>query len=592
MMSTKAREQMKRDATFLYEGQYRIGINDPNNPTKIQQDKSLIVNKALERDFEELNSRKQYLSNLEAQYIITPNNSPQKAEYNRLIESTKANITDYEKKLANSRSNYENMFDSNKDELFYKAFSDDYFRGLGKRYSLYQETQSVGIDPVEKAIKEFEIRDREFREKTRLAEARLKNDRDIAAFKEGQLSYDPATGNFTAPNTGGGGGGVIAPTMADATDATDDQITKMKENVTNLLGQRESTIKTYIEGLISSAGLTDFAFDANINKDDRVDENDFSDWAKLSNTVTQAYQSSDKFKNLTVDQKNAINDKYYNVLTKLHSAFANFSMKTVGSNKEVSNTPLPEGAEELMEKLFLIDTKTKALETNLSRTNEYVTENKKISGLTVGAGLNSMIFGDTKEVLTRKDAPKVMADQYTARTFREEDDKRFGTVKTNLRIKHSGHLPQKDDDYYIASINQEIGGTFNVGIKRKDKTEIKYIQGVTDPSIVNGLGIVPSEYDYLNTLVYYDQPLKNIPAYNRTKNFSILYDIYKVNSSNTDNTVGVRIKLDKGDVVITGIAGKKFTSPAEAYQAIRRQVQSNSTMTKEQFIEALKQAQN
>lgn len=134
LLTPSQREQMVRDSQFLYEGKLNYGKQElvakslENHQTAIDQNNKILT------DFE--SARK--LESNPTKQIELDNEIKRRRDLTKNLESQRLVLAQ-----ANSR-----LYDTNPAELMYQNYSNDYFRGLGRRYSIDNRTEDIKIDPV------------------------------------------------------------------------------------------------------------------------------------------------------------------------------------------------------------------------------------------------------------------------------------------------------------------------------------------------------------------------------------------------------------------------------------------------------------
>ena len=186
LMTPAERAQMKRDAWYLY------NVQSPTAP-------ETLVNKALGQYANQINRAAQLQAEYEAQAKAAVGDNEARIRYNSLalrqqqeVERLKANIPAVQK---NAIASYQ----ADPEEFQYQLYSQDYFSGIGDRFSVNRTKRDIKADQAEMFTLKYNQENFQFNEELKRKDRELdikQQDADTRAAATGLKMFDPTTGKM------------------------------------------------------------------------------------------------------------------------------------------------------------------------------------------------------------------------------------------------------------------------------------------------------------------------------------------------------------------------------------------------------------
>lgn len=388
-MTPAQRDQMQRDGVYLYEG--KLGYGEKQ-----------LVSKAVESKVRDLEENTRMIDSLQHAAILE-RDPKRKTALNTALAQRQQYKTALEKEIPNASNVYSSIYKNNPNELMYKVYSDDYFKGLGSRYKIQQEDRNVTTNqPRLQAYLQDrqDVRQKnEINAAASLNSARMRNAREISEaqmanqkelkwmelLSEGKAEKD-ANGNYKLKNSATQAGGdlyALQPNKApDLGDVENHYIPAAQNRISEIDNEISQRKETFLSDLLSQdvnaqTMLKDMSYD--FNKDGKVTLADFegnvkmqkevttknenSVWDNLKNNVTRLGNGTparDKISTTTteryVQSKDGIpayslvkNPKAQKIIATALAAFDNLA-----SGKPVAISKFPEGTAELVENIRML----------------------------------------------------------------------------------------------------------------------------------------------------------------------------------------------------------------------------------------------
>lgn len=184
LLTPQERAQMKRDGTYLYTIQGRM------SPTQI-------VNKGLTQYDDRVQKSSDLADEYEALAQAASGDPKARANYNMLAINQRREVDALKAQRGQATEAAIKSYQQDPEEFMYQIYSNDYFRGLGNRFSVNKEKTTIQADQAEMFKDRMEQADKQFGVNTGLKEAELALKEREVATKEGELDFKYWEKGFT-----------------------------------------------------------------------------------------------------------------------------------------------------------------------------------------------------------------------------------------------------------------------------------------------------------------------------------------------------------------------------------------------------------
>lgn len=564
-MSTNARGQMERDANYLYK--YKAGYG-----------KTDIVAKLINDDAVQLENERDKQKRLAGAALLEQDHT-KKTNLLTQLEAQKALVGEKENALKTSIQDNAKLFDNNPREAMYKAYSNDYIKGLARTYSYKKENTTRIADPVEKMILEESGRNtrmnaqliaaRKLQElKEKGLDTRQEKNLQVEMAKAGLGEFDAAgVFRFTSGNsTGGKGFGTVNNNTEDKD--VDAAIDRAKQKITELNNSSSELWTKYVQESFADAGVQFNLADLDTNGDKLFTGEDLKDWIDINNKI--------------IVGKNIQDDKYINILRQLSVAYESYS-KGLPTNI----TTFRNGTNEMFQQLNWNALEKEALQNNIALAGNKESKTIWTFDPTLGVPVPS-----TMDV--RKD--NFVIKNYHEKYFNSDDkgQKPLGTIKSYLANKENIPL---DNSTVIKSIAKQSDGTYNISYQYKNQKTNDIIPAVAKnipSSVAEAVGNVEDRSQILDDIITYDRPIEFRTQNQKDKSFISSFQVYKPVRDLNDKRYKVKYFMDGRYVTvpISKLSANNtddFPSAAVAYQTMNK-ILSETPLTKAKFEELIRQS--
>jgi hypothetical protein len=179
LMTPEERGQMKRDAWYLY------NVQSPVAP-------ETLIQKSLEQYQDQVNSAANLHAEYEMKAAASVGDPAAAMKYKQLAANQKQVVTQMVAGAKTVQQNAIERFQADPEEFQYQVYSQDYFRGLGNRFSVNRTERSIQADQAEMFTLKMNQDNFQFNAKMEREDRRL----DIQEAALGIKMYDAVTGRY------------------------------------------------------------------------------------------------------------------------------------------------------------------------------------------------------------------------------------------------------------------------------------------------------------------------------------------------------------------------------------------------------------
>lgn len=414
LLLPEERAQMARDADYLF--------------TTSGVDKARLTEKFTEQYDETLENQRKLINNYNLNLLLSDKDPQAKQQYQDLIKTESQKLKDLTDKKQNIIANFGTMYDQNRKEASTQVYAHDYFKGLGSRFAINEQSNTTNPNMAEV-----------YRRRDDIEKAKLQLQREIAAAR--------AAKELEAKT-------LPTPLVYTSTDNNDDPETwkttfsEQKELINTYSNEMQSNLNDFIANLVSKnpqyqdpnnptklKGLDIFA---KFNDPTKIEIEDFISASKIPDTYLM--------NKMNVSKEDVASIK---VLGKLFTAIEDLS-----NGRTTYMDEIPVEAQEMVRKNYNLRVGVLGHETYLTKQ------------------LSKALGGEINEVFLKK-AVSGQTD------FTDEELQQF-TLEDIKKIASNKVITKQSNTALIYSSNRIIGWT---DAQRKKRAAVEIVKALQDGSM-------------------------------------------------------------------------------------------------------------
>jgi hypothetical protein len=187
LLTPEERSQMKRDSWYLY------NVQSPQTPEQM-------VGRAVNQFNSNLADAQSLQAQYEQQAKAAVGDPKARLNYNILAQKQKEYVDQLKSAQPTATANAAKSYAADPEEFMYQVYSQDYFRGLGNRFSVNRTDRSIQPNQAEMFQRRYDQQNYQFDVNTRLKQRELDIQEEanaIKAFGAARKYTDPRTGKTT-----------------------------------------------------------------------------------------------------------------------------------------------------------------------------------------------------------------------------------------------------------------------------------------------------------------------------------------------------------------------------------------------------------